>query len=227
MSTDTNVTTNPVGPAEGQYRVLRGGSWHGGHPDIFRAAYRNGYFLGPRVGDGFVGFRVASGSPLPSFALIPAGVFTMGSDKYVDEKPIHDVYLDAYYISEFPVTVAQYRLFCVASQRNMPDAPSWGWIDEHPMVSVTWDDATAFCEWAGVRLPTEAEWEKAARGTDGRAYPWGNDWDKSKCSNFTNSKSTQPVGSYPDGASPYGVLDMAGNVWEWCSDWYSADYYAL
>jgi formylglycine-generating enzyme required for sulfatase activity len=155
---------------------------------------------------------------------IPAGEFLMGSnDGYNAEKPQHRVYLDGYWIYKYPVTVAQYRKFCRVTGRQEPPPPDWGWKDDHPIVNVTWHDAVAYCQWAGVRLPTEAEWEKAARGTDGRKYPWGNEWDGSKCANSVgtnNLHSTVPVGSYPQGVSPYGVHDMAGNVWEWCSSLY-------
>jgi formylglycine-generating enzyme required for sulfatase activity len=169
--------------------------------------------------------------------LIPAGEFQMGStdtdkDAKGDQKPQRKVYLDAYYMYKTEVTVAQFRKFCHATGRkSMPPKPDWGWIDTHPIVNVSWNDAVAYAKWAGVALPTEAQWEKAARGTDGRIYPWGNEWDKSKCANWSNSgegntiMETHPVGSFPDGASPYGVMDMAGNVWEWCGDWYNADYY--
>jgi sulfatase modifying factor 1 len=157
--------------------------------------------------------------------LIPAGEFLMGSEEYEDEKPQRQVYVDAYYIYKTPVTVAQYRAFCQATKREMPDLPVWS-KDDHPIVRVTWKNATAYTSWAGARLPTEAQWEKAARGTDGREYPWGNEWDVSKCNNWdTGPHQTTPVGSYPQGASPYGVLDMAGNVWEWCADWYDENYY--
>ena len=158
---------------------------------------------------------------------IPAGEFVMGSNKGEnDDKPAHTVHLDAYEIGKYPVTVAQYRKFCTATGREMPDAPDWAWENDHPMVYVTWFDAEAYCRWAGGRLPTEAEWEKAARGTDGRTYPWGDTWDKNKCANRQlGLTSTVRVGSYPAGASPYGCMDMAGNVWEWCADWYDEDYY--
>ena len=94
------------------------------------------------------------------------------------------------------------------------------------MVNVSWLDCVSYAKWAGASLPTEAQWEKAARGTDGRLYPWGNRWDTSVCNNaYTKILRTQPVGSYPAGSSPYGCMDMAGNVWEWCADWDSNDYY--
>jgi len=158
---------------------------------------------------------------------IPAGEFLMGSDENDDEKPPHMVNLDGYWIYKYEVTVAQYRKFCNETGSNMPEAPSWGWQDDHPIVHVSWDNATAYTQWAGVRLPTEAQWEKAARGTDGRAYPWGNEWDATKCANSVGQRlsSTKPIGSYPSDTSPYGALDMAGNVWEWCADWYDGNYY--
>jgi len=154
---------------------------------------------------------------------VPAGEFTMGAGKFFTDAPEHIVNLSGYWIYKTPVTVTQYRAFCQATSRAMPTAPNWGWRDHHPMVNVTWADATEYAQWAGVSLPTEAQWEKAARGTDGRTYPWGNVWDASRCANRVSS--TQPVGSYPQGASPYGALDMAGNVWQWCADWYDKNYY--
>ncbi len=156
---------------------------------------------------------------------VPAGEFLMGSNDCADAIPQHRVYLDGYWIYKTPVTVAQYRQYCQATRRvlqKMPKAPRWGWIDDHPMVHISWHDAQAYCTWAGVRLPSETEWEKAARGTDGRKYPWGNVWDTNRlcCSKMKpgDAGSTSPVGNYPSGASPYGCLDMAGNVWEWCED---------
>lgn len=155
---------------------------------------------------------------------VPAGEFIMGSNDGDDsEWPEHKVYLDGYWIYKYEVTVAQYRKFCRATGRKMPDAPRWGWRDDHPIVNVSWDDVTAYAKWAGARLPTEAEWEKATRGTDGRRFPWGNEWDKSRCT--YNLGSPVPVGRYPSGASPYGCMDTSGNVWEWCADWHQADYY--
>ena len=164
---------------------------------------------------------------------VPAGQFTMGDNdmnKSLHDCPQHKVYLDAFWIYKNLASVAQYRKFCKATGRKMPDPPDWGWKDDHPIVNVTKDDAKAYCDWAGASLPIEAQWEKAARGTDGRKYPWGNQWDPGKlqCSkkDLGDAGSTAPVGSYPGGASPYGCLDMAGNVWQWCADWYDESYYA-
>lgn len=175
-----------------------------------------------------------------TMVLVPAGAFPMGTseeelaawlrtyprdtrDGFSAEQPRHNVDLDAYYIYTTEVTVARYRKFCRATKRAMPLEPPWKWQDDHPIVHVTWDDAKAYADWAGVALPTEAEWEKAARGTDGRVFPWGNAWAARKCVN--RAKSTRAVGRMPAGVSPYGCLDMAGNAWEWCADWYDTDYY--
>jgi iron(II)-dependent oxidoreductase len=160
--------------------------------------------------------------------LVPAGEFWMGSEEDDDEKPRHRVYLDAYYIDKYAVTNILYERFMSAANRGTP----LFWDDSkfngpsQPVVGVTWHDADAYCKWAGKRLPTEAEWEKAARGTDGRKYPWGDQWDPSRANSAESKlgKST-PVGSYPGGASPYGALDMTGNVWHWVADWYDKDYY--
>ena len=161
---------------------------------------------------------------------VPAGEFTMGSNDpeifMTPSRPQRQVTLDGYWIDKNLVTVAQYRKFCKATGRKMPDPPEWGWKDDHPVVNVTWYDAKVYCDWAGASLPTEAQWEKAARGTDGRAFPWGNQWDATKANSLESRlQATTPVGSYPEGASPYGALDMAGNVWEWCADYYGKDYY--
>jgi formylglycine-generating enzyme len=174
---------------------------------------------------------------------VPAGEFIMGtSDEQIaalykrhsdwkgllsEEEPQRKVYLDGYWIYKYAVTAKQYRTFCHATGRKMPRAPyREGWRDRYPMAAVSWNDARAYAEWAGVALPTEAQWEKAARGTDGRSYPWGNEWDASKCDNWVNIGEIRPkpVGSYPRGASPYGCMDMAGSVLQWCSDWYDGHY---
>jgi formylglycine-generating enzyme required for sulfatase activity len=161
---------------------------------------------------------------------VSAGEFLMGSDDYPKEMPLHRVHLDGFWMYKTPVTVAQYRSFCDETRRTMPSEAGWRWRDDHPMVRVSWHDAQAYAHWAGVRLPTEAEWEKAARGTDGRKYPWGNRWDASRlqCSmdDWGDARGTAPAGAYPKGASPCGALDMAGNVWEWTADWYELGYYA-
>jgi len=158
---------------------------------------------------------------------IPSGPFPMGDTDFEDN-PRHTVMLSGYYIYKNLVTVAMYREFCQATQRKMPDPPKWGWVDDHPIVNVTWDDARAYADWAGVSLPTEAQWEKAARGTDGRRYPWGNDFAPNdlRCSTkwYGDVGSTHAIGGFPSGASPYGVLDMAGNVNQWCADWYDKAY---
>lgn len=161
----------------------------------------------------------------------PAGEFLMGSreeDAYRDEQPQRRVCLDGYWIYKHPVTVAQFRRFAAETGYNYNWSgarPVWGWVDNHPMVRVSWHEANAYAKWAGAALPTEAQWEKAARGIDGRRFPWGNEWDSARCNSDPRARRTSAVGSYPAGASPCGALDMAGNVWEWCADWYDADYY--
>lgn len=156
------------------------------------------------------------------------------------------VLLREFQIGKTPVTVGMYQEFVAANphyksawaQRagQMPLAPAggvwkgrWWGLEAHPMVNVSWDDADAFAAWAGLSLPTEAQWEKAARGTDGRRFPWGTAWSESRCQCshkvLGDSDGTAAVGNFPTGASPYGALDMAGNVWEWCADWYLPDYY--
>ena len=166
--------------------------------------------------------------------LIPAGEFIMGSPEGEggdNEHPQHTMFLDAFYIDKYEVTNAQYKQFMDARGRKAPKYWDDGKYNQpnQPVVGVTWHDAVAYAKWAGKRLPTEAEWEKAARGTDGRKYPWGNEWDSSKCnSGFDGDgyKGIAPVGNFHDGASPYGVMNMAGNVWEWVADWYDEDYYS-
>jgi len=200
---------------------------------------------------------------------IPAGPFTMGGsadvglaeckkywykpdeckrDNYTDEEPAHTVTLDAFYIDQYEVTNARYAECVQAGKCAAPGETKSYTRDnyygnpqynDYPVITVDWNQAKAYCEWRGGRLPTEAEWEKAARGTDGRTYPWGNEFDGSRV-NFCDKNctfdwanknyddgyaDTAPVGSYPGGVSPYGVYDLAGNVWEWVNDWYGSGYY--
>jgi formylglycine-generating enzyme required for sulfatase activity len=160
----------------------------------------------------------------------------MGSNVHNDEKPPHKVYLDAYYIDRHPVTNAEYKKFVEATGYRAPEHWKNGQIpkgkENHPVNYVSWDDANAYAKWVGKRLPTEAEWEKAARGTDKRKYPWGDEYDYNKCNNADGAvifwgDRTSRVGKYsPHGDSPYGLWDMAGNVEEWCYDWYDNMYYA-
>ncbi len=201
--------------------------------------------------------------------LVPAGSFEMGSREGValtdcpkyrpesgcqtssleDEAPAHIVTLEAFYIDQFEVTNETYAE-CVEAGDCRPPSRSDSYTRgsyyrdpeyaDYPVILVSWYDAETYCRWRGARLPTEAEWEKAARGTDGRSYPWGESLDGSRL-NFCDRNcfyawndpahddgrtDTAPVGSYPQGVSPYDVHDMAGNVWEWVADWYDAEYYA-
>lgn len=166
-------------------------------------------------------------------ALVPAGEFTMGSTMSADEQPVHRVYLDAFQMDKYHVTVGQYAKYLEATDQEAP--PEWDIMNQprhqkRPVVNVSWFDAATYCKWAGKRLPTEAEWEKAARGTDGRLYPWGNEAPTRLHANFgkkqwANHMALVPVGMFEMGKSPYGIYDMAGNAWEWVNDWYDHDYY--
>jgi len=158
---------------------------------------------------------------------VPAGPFLMGCDGYSEDNgPARSVSLHAYYIYRRPVTVAQYRRYCEESAYPMPHA-FWPWEPEDPIVGITWYEACSYCEWAGVRLPTEAEWEKAARGDDGRTYPWGDHFDQRSSHRLMpkNAGKTAASGAYLSGASPYRMLDAVGNVQQWCADLYDAAYY--
>ena len=163
--------------------------------------------------------------------LIPAGPFTMGSDdRLPDEGPQHRVDLPAYKIDRYEVTNLQYKQFIDDTGHSSPDHFVNRTFPEgkadHPVTNVTWYDARDYCGWAGKRLPTEQEWEKAARGTDGRWFPWGNEFDIEKANTpqrwhvLEHDGDTTPVGSFPAGKSPYGLMDMSGNVWEWTASWY-------
>lgn len=157
---------------------------------------------------------------------IPAGQFVQGSDmRHDDEGPEHKVYLDGYYIDKYEVTNIQYERFIKSTGYRKPIY----WVTGkhprgkayHPVIYVDWFDAKTYCEWAGKRLPTESEWEKAARGPDGREFPWGNEFSEER-GNVPDlgTGGTMPVGSFEGGKSPYELYDMSGNVWEWTSDWY-------
>lgn len=210
----------------------------------------------------------------PEMALIPAGEYRMGtadgSDGLADEHPERLVFLHAFFLDRFEVTNQDYADFVQSTghrppANNNPASTIWDdvmyphAIAKHPVVNVSWDDAVAYCRWSGKRLPTEAEWEKAARGIDGRRYPWGNDWSWRKANSASywagqtiefqsgadweafwvkgdgarlvkekgikGEVLTLPVGSFPDGTSPYGIQDLAGNAAEWVQDWYDPNYY--
>lgn len=204
--------------------------------------------------------REITGNDGAPMVLIPAGEFKMGSpdgEGDNDEHPRHHVSLDAFYMDKFEVTVARYAEFVRSTNRAKPEY--WDQVDSSkhgklPVVGVDWHDAEAYCRWAGKRLPTETEWEKAARGTDGRMYPWGNEPPTTSLANFrfidddqrlapVDSKKLYklhfgkkmftdydqhlaPMDSDEAGKSPYGLHHMAGNVWEWTADWYDEDFYA-
>ena len=173
-------------------------------------------------------------------AAVPAGEFTMGSDEedlqgraeeygitkpwFSDEHPARRVKLPLYFMDQYETTNDEYRVFVQNTGRRPP--PDWvsGQYPtakaRHPVVHVSWEDANAYCLWAGKRLPTEAEWEKAARGPNGLKYPWGNDFDETRTNVNGLVGNTTEVGHYKNGLSPYGVYDMTGNVWEWTADGY-------
>jgi len=174
--------------------------------------------------------------------LIPAGEFTMGSNKGNDnEKPAHQIYLNSYYIDKYEVTNAQYEACVKVSKCTVPHEIKSSIrgnyygnheVDNYPVIYVDWTQAKAYCEYAGKRLPTEAEWEKAARGTDGRMYPWGNELPNCSRLNYRGEdnsclEDTRSIGDYPSGASSYGVMDMAGNVREWTSSNYKPYPYKI
>jgi formylglycine-generating enzyme required for sulfatase activity len=167
--------------------------------------------------------------------LVPGGTFNMGSDQgAADERPVHPVTLNAFFIDQYEVTNARYQKCVDAGQCTPPTirgsftrASYFGNPDfaDYPVIKVTWRQAAAFCEWEGKRLPTEAEWEFAATGGDGRRYPWGDEFDPNRLPAGEND--TVEVGTYPDNASPFGVFDLAGNVVEWVADRYGATYYGV
>ncbi len=183
------------------------------------------------------------GAPM---VVVPAGEFPMGvppgdRDGGRDEYPRHEVVLDTFYMDQFEVTNGRYLEFVKATGHRIPQNPAnptrnlWQGdtitesLVDRPVVNVDWYDAAAYCEWAGKRLPTEAEWEKTAKGTTDRRFPWGNVEPTAKHLNYNQrwigEKTLMPVGSYEAGKSPFGAYDITGNVWEWVKDWYDARYY--
>jgi serine/threonine-protein kinase len=222
----------------------------------------------PRSEDGMV--YVAAG-PFVFGSLDAAQLFAKVGNAAGDEHPVREIWLDAFWIERTEVTNAEFARFVAETRRvTIPEQTGVGWVwlptgwaqvpdadwrhpagpgssiegrDDHPVVQVSWFDADAYCAWAGRRLPTDAEWEKAARGTDARAFPWGSEFDPARLNYCDRScpipsekrdpshddgfAYTAPVGSFPQGASPYGALDMAGHAWEWTADWYHPDSYAF
>lgn len=171
--------------------------------------------------------------------LIEAGEFLMGSPEgegLSDERPQHRVWINAFYMDTYETTVARYEKFLDATGHVRPDFWPYDEVREYaerPVVGVDWTGARAYCEWVGKRLPTEAEWEYAAGGKDGRRYPWGGTEPGARLANVAKTWSYKfykdrlsPVGSHGEGTSPFGIHDMGGNVWEWVADWYDAKYYA-
>ena len=181
-----------------------------------------------------VGLAAVPAAAKPDRVAIPAGPFTQGSTKGdEDERPARSVTLKAFAIDKTEVTRGEYGKCVAAKKCKLPPVKSAETDADLPMTDVDWNDAQTYCRFAGGRLPTEGEWEKAARGTDGREYPWGNDADCARA-NWGNFEGEGPcagknpgrpvvVGKYPAGASPYGVLDLGGNVWEWVADKYDED----
>jgi formylglycine-generating enzyme required for sulfatase activity len=164
-------------------------------------------------------------------ALIPAGTFTMGDD---EESPRREIYVSSFYLDRYEVTTSRYAKFLEATGSVRPP-DEWEELDlsrggDLPVIGVDWHDAQAYCKWAGKRLPTEAEWEKAARGTDGRRYPWGNASPMPDQANFHNASpqaytgGLAPVGTHAPGKSPFGIHDLAGNAAEWVADWYAESF---
>jgi formylglycine-generating enzyme required for sulfatase activity len=159
---------------------------------------------------------------------IPEGEFLMGNLETEGKPEPHTVFVSTFLMDKLPLTVGRYKQFATATGWPLPPDPYWGVHDEDPVSFVRWDEGKAYCEWAGGRLPTEAEREKATRGTDGRLFPWGSEPPSPERGVFRRNwgqSGNDTVGIRPAGAGPYGLLDTGGNMWEYCEDWYSPDYF--
>ncbi len=196
-------------------------------PDLSQAAHP------PPAGVAFPAGTVVNERDGSILVPIPAGEAVFGSPGGEGEDHEHPQFratLPGYYLGAHPVTNAQWKRFVEATGRGTSHLDS-AYTDpsksDHPVVCVSWEDARAYCEWTGLSLPTELQWEKGARGSDGREYPWGNGWDASKCRNKENrgNETTCVIWEYPQGCSPYGLFHMSGNVWEWCADRYDGQAY--
>ena len=204
------------------------------HSHHYQSTLQGGNFMNKAtlISSTIVTSLILTGTPALSetpenMVMVPRGEFIMGSQEHQDEKP-HNVVLDAYYIDKYETSNKDYKNFMKATGHP---APAY-WDDprlnkpEQPVVGVNWYDANAYCEWKGKRLPTEAEWERAAKGPNGHShYPWGHQLDETKANYGQMVGKTTPVDSYPEGISGYGAYNMAGNVFEWVSDWYDPAYY--
>ena len=213
----------------------------------FNNAYQNGTLTMEKIRLDIASFNLGRRSPIAPVDIktsaldgmeqvyVPEGDFWMGKGEVRKnaDSPMHSIHLDAFWMDKYEVSNAMY-LKCMqagACTDMVSDNLTYrNWIyRDHPVIYVAWEQAGLYCQWAGKRLPTEAEWEKAARGTDGRQYPWGDDWPNPRLANFEESLINEAVSiyRYPLGASPYGALNMAGNVREWVADWYGEDYYLV
>lgn len=209
-------------------------------------AYQNGTLTVDKIRFELAAYDLGKSSPIKPIdqkkstidgmlqVYVPAGKFIMGAihDHVLPDSPEHPVYLDAFWIDRVEVTNSMWLLCMKAKVCSSPvsdnhDYDQWIYRD-HPIVYITWFQADQYCQWTGRRLPTEAEWEKAARGTDLRKYPWGNEPPTPRLANFSDALIGESVSAYryPLGASPYGALNMAGNVREWIADWYDPRYYS-
>jgi len=176
-----------------------------------------------------VSFLSGCNKKIDGMVFVKGGTFQMGSNTgHANEAPAHSVTVSDFYIDKYEVTVKQYREFCNATGRAMPEAPSWGWHDDHPIVNVSWFDADSYANWVGKQLPTEAEWEYAAKGgnqSKGFEYSGSSKLVEVGWCSINSFNQTHPVGQLY--SNEIGIHDMTGNAMEWCSDWYAKDYYSI